>query len=162
MTRGALYHHFKNKQDLFEAAFEELEARVVERVLSAALAQTDPWSQAVVGIDAFLEACLEPRHRRLALQEAPLALGWKRWREINDRHFVGLLRTSLETLVASRAIKPQPLEMLTRVLFVALCEAAITAADAPDAAVGRRDATSSSATCSPASGSGLAVTVRAS
>lgn len=75
VTRGALYHHFKNKQDLFEAVFEELEARAAERVLSAALAQPDAWSQAVAGIDAFLEACLEPRYRRLALQEAPLALG---------------------------------------------------------------------------------------
>src|SRR5688572_30170316 len=59
VTRGALYHHFRDKADLFQAAFEDAERELVETVRTAAAsAQTDPWQGFLVGCQAFLDACL--------------------------------------------------------------------------------------------------------
>jgi AcrR family transcriptional regulator len=35
ISRGALYHHFASKEQLFEAVLEEIEADVAQRTLSA-------------------------------------------------------------------------------------------------------------------------------
>lgn len=140
VTRGALYHHFRSKQELFEAAFDDLAAELAGRVMLTAAAAPDPWSQLVTGIDAFLDAGLEPRYRRIALQEGPAALGWTRWRDINERHILAILHLTLETVVATGRIRSQRTEMLTRVLFAAMCEAARLVAEAEDQASARRDA----------------------
>src|SRR4051794_14422185 len=60
VTRGALYHHFKDKRDLFRAAHERVEADLVERVGARMKATGDPWEVLVTGTMAFLDACDEP------------------------------------------------------------------------------------------------------
>src|SRR4051794_24189388 len=54
VTKGALYHHFKGKQELFEAVFEAVEATAVERIRSAVRQSADPWERAVSGLREFL------------------------------------------------------------------------------------------------------------
>src|SRR3982750_1415055 len=71
VTRGALYHHFRDKEELFQAVFEEAERGLVETVRTAAdSAQTDPWQGFLVGCQAFLDACLEPAVQRIVLLDA--------------------------------------------------------------------------------------------
>ena len=36
-SRGALYHHFRDKRDLFRAVFEQVDRELVERVAQAAM-----------------------------------------------------------------------------------------------------------------------------
>src|SRR5437588_176080 len=45
VTRGALYHHFRDKRDLFRAVVEDVEQAVLARVAAAALTESDPWEQ---------------------------------------------------------------------------------------------------------------------
>src|SRR5215813_8370072 len=56
LTKGALYHHFSGKQDLFRAVFEEVEAEMIAAVLRAG-AEPDQWRRLLAGIRAFLDAC---------------------------------------------------------------------------------------------------------
>ncbi|MFG2006049.1 TetR family transcriptional regulator [Spirillospora sp. NPDC048911] len=140
VTRGALYHHFRSKQDLFEAVFEEVELGIVEKVVAAVAAQADPWSQALAGIDAYLDLCLEPRTQELALRQAPIALGWARWREIEERHALGLIRAQVEALVDAGLIRRRSTGMLSGILFGALIEAALAIGAATDRPRARREA----------------------
>lgn len=140
VTRGALYHHFGSKQELFEAVYDEQERAIIERIGATLGAHEQPLMQALNAIDVFLDACMEPRYRRIVLQEAPAALGYDRWRNLNEAHSMGLLRTMLEVLMDSGDIARQPLDMPTRVLFSALSETGLAIAAADDVNLARDQA----------------------
>jgi len=80
VTRGALYHQFTDKTELFAAVYEEIEqelaARLGERI--AAEAATDPIEVMTVGADAWLDACVEPEVQQIVLLDGPSVLGWQR------------------------------------------------------------------------------------
>src|SRR5205085_11510751 len=83
VTRGALYHHFTDKADLFRAVYESLERRLIARVEEAVEGVTDPVTVLHRGAAAFLDACLDPAVQRIVLLEGPTVLGWETWREID-------------------------------------------------------------------------------
>src|SRR5881275_823398 len=66
MTRGALYHHFSSKEDLFRAVYEDVEQELVERISADALAAADPLDALRAGARGFLDACEEPAVQRIA------------------------------------------------------------------------------------------------
>ncbi len=132
VTRGALYHHFAGKRDVFEAVFEELETATIPRLLPAEGAGEHPWALLVTGFDRVLEIALEPAYQRIALVDAPAVLGWARWRELAEHHVLGLLREVLAGLITAGLLRPQPPDLLARLLLAALVEAALTIASAPD------------------------------
>jgi AcrR family transcriptional regulator len=134
VTRGALYHQFTDKADLFAAVLEAVEVDLTARLVDAvaAAATDDPLDVLVAGADAWLDACREPEVRRIALLDGPAVLGWERWRGVGMRHGLGLVAALLGELVAAGAIPVQPIEPLAHVLFGALDEAAIYVALAED------------------------------
>src|SRR3954466_16073033 len=106
VTRGALYHHFADKRDLFRAVFERVESELMERIGSRMQATDDPWQLAPDGMHAFLDACEEPAVKRISLTDAPAVLGWEEWREIDNRHGLGLTRAALQNAVDAGVMRP--------------------------------------------------------
>lgn len=134
LTRGALYHHFADKQALF-AAVAEAEARAVAAEIEAAtLADSDPLRALAVGGGAFLAAMAVPGRTRLLLLDAPAVLGRERLREIESRHAMGSLREGLEAAIAAGAIRALPLAALTEALGALFDRAALAlaAGDPPE------------------------------
>src|SRR5512133_3658524 len=74
VTRGALYHHFRDKRDLFRAVFERVEADLMERIGARMKAASDPWELMLNGMRSFLDACEEPAVKQVALTDAPSVL----------------------------------------------------------------------------------------
>ena len=71
VTRGALYHQFRDKADLFAAVAEEVEAEIAERIATgAAGAADDPMGALRAGVRLFLDACAEPEVERIILLDA--------------------------------------------------------------------------------------------
>ena len=140
LTKGALYHHFKDKTALFEAVFCRIEEALVRRVVDASAKHTDPWARIEAGLAAFLEAALEPENRRIVFEEAPVALGWARWREIEQQYMMGVLRASLRSLHDAGLIRAEPLDLVAPVLFGAIAEATQVAAREPDTKAAQRAA----------------------
>ena len=133
VTRGALYHHFANKNDLFRALYEELEREVVERVITAALAAGDPAEELRIGAAAYLDASLDPAVQRVMLLDGPAVLPWDVRQEIMEAYGLKLVREAL------RATGVEPLEALAHVLLAALHEAALYVARAADQAAAREE-----------------------
>jgi AcrR family transcriptional regulator len=124
VTKGALYHHFSGKQALFEAAFDAVERRVVDRLRKIMEGPQPPWERALGGLRAYIEFCLEPSYQRIAVHEAPVVLGWECWREAEENFSFGLVRNALEELMAAGEIDEVPVEVTSRMLFGALSAAA--------------------------------------
>jgi AcrR family transcriptional regulator len=134
VTRGALYHHFADKAELFAAVFESVEAEVTGRI-GAAIGEaglSDPLAVMRLGAQTWLEASAEPEIHRIVLLEAPAVLGWERWREIGNRHNMGLVVALLAHAIEVGRIPQQPVEPLAHTLLGALREAALYLALAAD------------------------------
>lgn len=98
LTRGALYHHFGNKRGFFDAVVEEVQRELGKRILSAAERAGDGWAGIEAGCDAFLGAASDPVYRRIVIVDAPAALGWERWKELDDAYLTSTLAEGLEAL----------------------------------------------------------------
>jgi AcrR family transcriptional regulator len=133
VTRGALYHHFAGKRELFDAVYEELERDLVGRLAGAATASgADPLRALQAGTSAFLRACEDPAVQRIALLDAPSVLGWERWREIGMKYVFGVVQAALQEAVDGGQISPQPVEPLAHLLLGASHEGAMLVARADD------------------------------
>jgi AcrR family transcriptional regulator len=139
VTRGALYHHFAGKGDLFRAVYEDVERELVERVAAAATAADDPLEVLHAGVQAFLDACEDPAVERIALIDAPSVLGWERWREIGLQYGFGLVHGALAAAMDAGLIERQPVRALAHLLLGALDEAALLVARADDDGQTRRE-----------------------
>ncbi|MFC4067170.1 TetR/AcrR family transcriptional regulator [Actinoplanes subglobosus] len=125
VTRGALYHQFRDKAALFGAVVEAVETEIVAQV-TAALAEpaADPVAGLLRGARVFLTACADPGIDRVLLRDAPAVLGAARWQELNERYGLGLIETAVRHLIDSGTFAPQPAPPLARLLLGALNEAA--------------------------------------
>jgi len=134
LTRGALYHQFADKAELFAAVLDQVEAEIADRMTEAVapLDPADTTALLIAGADAFLDACAEPDIQRIVLLDGPSVLGWARWREICLRHSVGLVAALLADGMQRGTVPEQPVDPLTHVLVGAVDEAAIYVALAPD------------------------------
>jgi AcrR family transcriptional regulator len=142
VTRGALYHHFADKTELFAAVFEEVEAEVAERMSRAIVTanQTDPVEIMRLGVSFWLDACSDPEVRRIALEDASAVLGWTRWTEIGNRYNMGLVQELLKSAIEAARIPPQPVEATALTLLGAMREATLYVARAEDHKQARREA----------------------
>jgi AcrR family transcriptional regulator len=138
-TRGALYHHFADKQALFEAAFIAVEE---DLVIEAAKNLADPahgaLNQLRQGLIGFLDASLTPHVQRILLIDGPAVLGWVRWRELERLYGLGAIRAMLERAVEEGDLAPNhPVDALAHVLLAAADETALMIANAPDQSAAR-------------------------
>ncbi len=130
VTRGALYHQFAGKTELFAAVFEAVEAGVNARIAEAGGGLTDPIELMEAGADAWLDACTEPEVQQIVLLDAPAVLGWERWREVAVRYSLGLVEALLDHAMETGRLSRQPVRPLAHVLIGALDEAALYVARA--------------------------------
>ena len=133
VTRGALYHHFRDKEDLFRAVLEATEAETVHRVAEAAQGGT-PLAQLHAAIDAFFESCLDPVVQRIMLEDGPAVLGWEAWHDIDARYAYGVIAAGLEAAIASGELDAQPVEYLAHLMVGAFMQAGMVVARAADQA----------------------------
>jgi AcrR family transcriptional regulator len=142
VTRGALYHHFADKTELFAAVFEQVEAEVAARMGEAIAAsnETDPVEVMRLGADFWLDACSDPEVQRIVLVDAPAVLGWTRWTEIGDRYNTGMVRALLTNAVETGRIPPQPIEATALTILGAMREATLYVARAEDHDQAREEA----------------------
>ena len=139
VTKGALYHHFTGKQAIFEAVFEATEDAAVKQIKAAIDAVDDPWERAIVGVRAFMEVCRQPRFRRIVMQEGPVALGFDRFREADERNTFGLVHDIVQTVLASYDVSPSIVETFTRIFYGAMTSAGMSVASAQDPTTAGRE-----------------------
>jgi AcrR family transcriptional regulator len=142
VTRGALYHHFADKTELFAAVFEQVEGEVAAHMGEAIAAsnETDPVEVMRLGATFWLDACSDPEVQRIVLVDAPAVLGWTRWTEIGNRYNIGLVRALLTNAVETGRIPAQPIEATALTILGAMREATLYVARAEDHDQAREEA----------------------
>lgn len=138
-TRGALYHHFADKQALFRAVFEAVEEDLLARAAPAAV-PTDVWDALVAGLEGFLTAALEPEVQRIILVDGPAVLGWSEWRELEARYGIGVIEAALVVAMDEGTIARQSPRELAHLILAVLDEAALLVAHSDDPVTVRANA----------------------
>ncbi|MCP2164809.1 TetR/AcrR family transcriptional regulator [Goodfellowiella coeruleoviolacea] len=133
VTRGAFYHHFSNKEQIFREVYAVEQHRLSQAVRESFRQHSDPWTGLIAGCRALLEKSLEPTVWRLTLVEAPAALGWTAMRDIQT-DCKNQMRTGLAMAIEAGCIPSRPLEPLTSLLYGALTESALDVVHAEDTA----------------------------
>lgn len=139
VTRGALYHHYGDKQGLFRAVFEELEREMTVAIRAAMDGAPDVGSALVLGLSAFLDICESVEVQRIGLTDAPAVLGWATWRAIETEHGLGLITDALSQAIEAGALPPQPVGVLAQLVLSAAIETALLIANSADPATTRAD-----------------------
>ena len=117
VTRGALYHHFADKEALLRAVVIDIQEELIKLVIDAALAkEPDAWAVWTAGWLAFLDHADQPGVRVLMV-DAPAVMGLEAWREIDDLYCLGAVIAGLRDLIEHGVIPDQPVEQLARVLL---------------------------------------------
>lgn len=129
-TRGAFYHHFKDKAELFRAVFEEVERDLTLRSLASPPQGADAWERLSVGMRGFLESALEPEVQRVMLIDGPVVLGWQTLRSIQESNSIALINEMVDEAIAEGIIDDHPVGELTHLLVAAVEEAALLVAHA--------------------------------
>lgn len=125
VSRGAIYHHFDGKPALFEAVLETVEEEIVAEILTAVEGIDDPVGVLRAGCRSWLRIASRPDISRIALLEAPAALGWERWREIDERYGLGLLTAGVAGTVSAAGLDPELIPALSHALLATLVELAL-------------------------------------
>ncbi|WP_248764786.1 TetR/AcrR family transcriptional regulator [Pseudomonas protegens] len=130
LTRGALYHHFGDKQGLLAAVVEQIDSEMDERLDAISAAASDPWQGFAQRCRAYLEMAQEAEIRRIVLQDARAVLGQ---RQPAEEHCIDSLSRRLQALVEAGLITPAPSQALARLINGSLVDAAlwIAAAEQP-------------------------------
>jgi len=133
VTKGALYHHYGGKLDLFEDVFEREQKNASKSISKAVRKEKDPWVRAQTALQAFLDVCQEPTYRRIVMQEAPVALGPERFQEAEHSSTYGLVQQIVADLLKDAEIDDELRETFAYVFFGAMRTAGAFVADAEDA-----------------------------
>ncbi|WP_419393920.1 TetR/AcrR family transcriptional regulator [Cytobacillus praedii] len=132
VTRGALYHHFKNKKGLFLAVFEVVQKEIGEHVEAAAAQSNNSWQQLTNGCQAYLEGAVVSQNQRILLIDGPAILGWDTFRKMDEKYSMNSLREQLQFMQERELIKPISVEAMTHCLSGAMNEAVLWISDHSD------------------------------
>ena len=132
VSKGALYHHYRDKTEVLAAVYEDLARHMAEAVLRDAEDAADPLEALSDGTRRFLDACADPAYRQIALIDVPAGLGWERWRQIDaDAGGFGLLRRGLQAAADADLIAADHIDERASLYLAALNEAALVVARSP-------------------------------
>lgn len=139
VTRGALYHHFHDKRDLFRAVHGQLADDVLATIMASTAGSADPWEALTRGVRAFLDACTDPAVIRISHLDAPAVLGWAEWREVDSEHWLGVVAAALQEAMDAGLMRRREVQPLAHMLLGAMVEASMMIANAPDPRAARRE-----------------------
>jgi AcrR family transcriptional regulator len=141
VTKGAVYHHFEGKQQLFEAVFTREVERMATPLVAAYARKKDSWDAFNAACRAFLDECLDPDLQRIVLLDALTAIGWEQVRRL-ESPLLEMMELGIAAAIEDGRIAQRPPGPLASFLYGALCETAMIVARADDQKVAHRQAVS--------------------
>ena len=127
LTKGAIYHHFSNKTEIYAEIFEQQCVELTRLVSNASAEESDVWKRVLAQCEAFFDFSRLTALPLVPLHEVIGVLGWTRWREIEEKNTLAIVRDSVEALIAADMLKTNNAGLVSSVIHATLTDAAITA-----------------------------------
>jgi AcrR family transcriptional regulator len=133
-SKGAVYHHFSDKQEIFAEVFRSSQAVVIQAAIESMSGSGQPWDLVEAATQAFLRSYVADEDARALLRQVTGVLGWDRVRALDEEAALPFLRATLEESVRTGQVRPTPIEATAELLFSLYCNAILFIAGVPDAA----------------------------
>jgi AcrR family transcriptional regulator len=140
VAKGAVYHHFESKEQIFERVFEQMTAALAAEVAAAAAAGKDLLDRFERGTLKYLTSIAGDSFRQVLLIDGPAVLGWGKWREIDTRYFGGVMKAPVERTRARASARE--MAAIGHLIAGAVSEAALVCAASDHRVRDARDFTS--------------------
>lgn len=125
MSRGALYHHFKSKRDLFEAVYISVSSEAIDHAAKSGVSGESPLENLISACLGWLRVVRRPEVASILLDQGPQVLGWKKARLLEAESSLGLMMASLEQAVEAGQLDVLSVELTARLINALLAEAAL-------------------------------------
>lgn len=138
LTRGALYHQFRDKKGLLAAVVAQIDGEMAGRAQMAAADADNNWEGLLAEGTAYIQMALDPEVRRIVLLDGPAFLGDpSQWPSQNA--CLELTKQAVATLISEGTFKAVDVEAAARLLSGAALNAAlwVAASDEPQAVLPR-------------------------
>ncbi len=132
-SKGAVYHHFRDKQAIFAELFRSSQEAVTAHVIEAMPTESEePWTKVKTAVRLFLHSYVADDNARALLRQVVSVLGWDRVRELNEQQTLPFLRATLESFVTNGYARPVPIEATVELFFSMFYNAVLFVTDAKD------------------------------
>lgn len=136
-TRGALYHHFADREELFLAVFDAVQEELTTSMAPTKIDEVDPISRVRKVLLVFLDLVAERPDAQALLIDGPAVFGWRRWRELESQRGLAAIENLLEAAVQADQIAAHLVRPLAALLLGLMTDAALLVATSEDPARAR-------------------------
>ena len=136
-TRGALYHHFADREELFLAVFDAVQEELTTSMAPTKIDEVDPISRVRRVLLVFLDLVAERPDAQALLIDGPAVFGWRRWRELKSQRGLAAIENLLEAAVQADQIAAHLVQPLAALLLGLMTDAALLVATSEDPARAR-------------------------
>jgi len=125
VTKGALFHHFKDKAALFKQVWLELEQNMNDQANEVAnrvgkeMREENPYAAFLAGCEVYFDHVTKPDYRRIIMMDGAGIIGVYEWRRIESAMRTATIARGLDILFQSGAIRTPP----TKSLAIMICGA---------------------------------------
>ena len=131
VAKGAVYHHFDSKQELFARVLDRIQGELAALPAPTGRRGAGPLDLVAEAVLAYLIAASEPDVRRILLVEGPAVVGWARWREIDAKYFGAATRAGIAAVLGAE-VSERHVDALAHLVLGAVMEGALLCATGPD------------------------------
>jgi AcrR family transcriptional regulator len=140
VAKGAVYHHFASKRELFTRVLDRVQGELAALPPPPPRRGAEPVDLIADAVLGYLLAASESERKRILLVEGPAVVGWAKWREIDSKYFGAGTRAAVGLLLGAKAAEGE-IEAVAHLVLGAVMEGALLCASAADARQTARDVT---------------------
>ena len=127
VSRGAMYHHFASKRDVFEAVFVQVSDETIDRAMRSGVSVDSPLENLIETSLAWLREVRRAEAAAILIDQGPSVLGWKRARDLEATSSLRQMTRALERAAAAGEIDVVSVPIAARLINAMLGEAALAA-----------------------------------
>ena len=133
VSKGAIYHHFKDKQEIFVDVYREATKGVTESVVKVmADAKPGSWQRIEAAASAVVKGYTDSREPRVLVRQVMGVLGAERTQELEGELALPLIRSLLVEAAENGEVRDISIEIASQLIFRVLCESALLIANSAD------------------------------
>jgi len=138
VSKGAVYHHFVSKEDIFSACYRK-QAEEVSAAVGKVKQSDDIWLDTIKQCKVYLDCAMTDDGIGIPIQEAISILGWTNWRKLDEECTMGLLIQTIDKLKAKELLKPYTTSILVDAIYGILINANMSLVTAKNKKLARNE-----------------------
>ena len=120
VTRGALYHHFTDKHELFRLVCHKMQTESVKEIKAAIASASNPWEAFINAVHATIDVAAKPNVRRILFTERESVLLPKEWDQLRAETNFWAMEPAMKNAMDQGYMEHRPVHALHAVISMSI------------------------------------------